>query len=488
MFSKEYFTYLFKSKKYLLIFILLIAFLNAVGSGDNEIGMVIQGFLCVILTYLIPCNVFSYVHDKKAVDTYFSIPVSRKTLLVTGILFCVIVAYVPFVVTFSFFSVAESIGILNYVLALIKILLVAFTLVVFNTCLYLIGNNIFDGAVMIGAYTVLPAVLYTALQIFADSYIAGGGFDMSFVAYLSPLTLSTDLFFDIMDASMLKIHNITALIAHLTVFAYLLYRSYVDRAVERASTPSTKAYSYPLVIYLYVFLILFMISSTFNYGYSSLGHFMSDMFIVYLMLFVVYVVAYFVYKRKLYFSYKLPLVFIMAAILTLGFSTVARKTKGFGLAQAYDHNDRLGRYTLYSYMEQIPSEITESLKQIEGVDANDTYLYAVISCNEEKEIKVPRKEISEDSLALFEKYRASGIDYFYKAQKEGQNSNLNILSSDKRYYYYGIKESVAYKDMLEFAKDPAVTVILNNNSGEYELLPDGSLKLLTLYMDTVTYD
>ena len=487
MFSKEYFTYLFKSKKYLLIFILLISFLNAVGSYNDEIGLIIQGFLCVVLTYLIPCNVFSYVHDKKAVDTYFSIPVSRKAMLITGILFCIIVAYVPFVVTFSFFAVIEEIGIVNYALALIKILLVAFTLVVFNTSLYLIGNNIFDGVVMIGAYTVLPAILFTALEIFADSYIAGRGFDMSFVAYLSPVAISTDLFFDILDASMFKIHNIAALILYLVVFAYLLYKEYVDREVERASTPSTKIYSYPLVIYLYVFLILFMISSSFNYGYSSFSNFMSNMFIVYLMLFVVYVVAYFVYKRKLYFSYKLPLVFILAAMLTIGFAGVARKTKGFGLAQVYDHNDRFGQYILYSYMEEIPSQITEALKEIEGVDADDTYLYVVISANDTKGENIPRKEIGESSMALFEKYRGYGIDYFYSGRREGQNTNMNIFGSDGAHYYYGIKESIAYKDMLEFAKDSAVTVSLNNNSGEYELLPDGSIKLLALYMDTVTY-
>ena len=488
MFSKEYFTYLLKSKKYLLIFILLIAFLNAVGSGKNEIGMIIQGFLCVVLTYLIPCNVFSYVHDKKAVDTYFSIPVSRKAMLVTGIVFCAATAYMPFVITFSFFAVAEGIGILSYALALIKILLVAFTLVVFNTCLYLIGNNAFDGVVMIGAYTVLPAVLLTALEIFADSYIAGHGFDMSFVAYLSPIAISTDLFFDLFESSMIDIHNIPALILYLVVSAYLLYKQYVDRAVERASTPSTKIYSYPLVIYLYVFLILLMISSSFNYGYSSFKDFISDIFIVYLMLFVVYVVAYFVYKRKLYFSYKLPLVFIIAALLTTGFSFAARSTKGFGLANAYDHNDRLGQYILYSYADYIPSEITEALKEIEGADAYDTYLNVVVSANENKGDNTLKRQISDSSMALFEKYRKSGIAYFYSGQREGQSTNLNVISSNGNHYYYGIKEGIAYSDMLEFAKDPAVSVIINNNSGEYKLQSDGSLKLLTLYMNTVTYD
>ncbi len=486
MFSKEYFTYLLKSKKYLLIFILLIAILNTLGSGDDHIGMVIQGFLCTVLTYLIPCNVFSYVHDRKAVDTFFSIPVSRKAMLMTGVVFCALAAYVPFMVTFSFYAVSESIGIVSYVVFMLKILLVAFTLVVFNTTLYLIGNNIFDGVTMIGAYSMLPVVLLAAIAVFSDSYIAGGGFDTSFVSYLSPVFISTDLFFDMFDASIVNIKNVLALLIYLVIFAYLLYRSYVERAVERAGTPSTKIYSYPLVIYLYVILILFMISSSFNYGYISLSNFISDMFIVYLMLFVIYVAAHFVYKRKLYFSYKLPLVFVLAALLTIGFSSAARSTKGFGLAQMYDHNDKKGQYILYSYFDTIPEEIKEAFKQIDGVDPEDTYLYLNVSVNEQSNL--PRKEMNDNSLALFEKYRKSGIDYFYKEYRDGQNTNLNIFSSDGHRYYYGIKESVSYKDLLEFAKDPSVSIVLNNNSGEYIMMPDGSLKLLTLYMDTVTYD
>ena len=483
MFSREYFTYLFKSKKYLLIFILVITLLNIIGTGNDEVSLVIQGFLCTVLAYLIPCHIFSYVHDKKAVDTYFSIPVSRKAMLITGIIFCAIVAYVPFVLSFTFYAVSEDLGILVLVTGLLKMLLVALTLVCFNTSLYLIGNNVFDGITMLAAYSVLPAILLGALEVFGDSFVAGRGFDTSFVSYLSPIFISADMFLDIVEFSMVDIRNVVALILYLVLSAYLLYRFYVEREVERAGTPSDKFYSYPLVIYLYVFLILFMISSSFNYGYGSFGEFISDMFIVYLMLFVVFVVAHFIYKRKLYFSYKFPLFFVIAAMLTLGFTSLARSTKGFGLSQSYDHNDKLGGYTLYTYFDGIPSEIKEAFVQIDGVDIEDTYLYCIVSANEKSDLKVPKKEISENSLALFEKYRQSGIDYFYNKDGNAQKSNLNIVSSDGHYYYYGIKESVAYSDLLEFAKDPVIKVVLNNNSGEFELQSDGTLRVLTIYMD-----
>ena len=488
MFSKEYFTYLFKSKKYLLIFIVLIAFLNTFGTGNNYVGLTIQGFLSTVLTYLIPCNVFFFVHDKKAVDTFFSIPVSRKAILFTGVVFCALVAYVPFMVTFSYYAFAEKLGILMFVVSLLKILLVAFALVVFNTCLYLIGNNIFDGVVMIGSYSIMPLVLLIALETFGDSFVAGRGFDTSFVAYLSPVFISTDLFFDIMDASMVDISNVVALVAYLLVFGYLLYRSYVDRAVERAGTPSNKFYSYPLVIYIYVFLMLFMISSSYNYHYKSFGSFMSDMFTVYLMLFVVFVVAHFVYRRKLYFSYKLPLAFVLAGVLTLGFTTLARSTKGFGLSGKYDHNDKLAEYYLYSnYDGNIPYQIKEALSDVDGIDPYDPYLYAVVTANEKIDEHFTKKEIQDSTLALFEKYREEGIKYFYTDYRNGQSTNLNITGSNGHYYYYGIKESVSYEDLLEFAKDPIVKVTLNNSLGEFELLADGSIRVLTLYVNSVTY-
>ena len=96
MFSLEYFKYLLKSRKYLLLFVFLITLLNILGTRDPKTYLIIQAFLSLAMTFILPLNIFYYIHDRKAIDTFFSIPVSRKALLVTGLVFCVLGVYLPF--------------------------------------------------------------------------------------------------------------------------------------------------------------------------------------------------------------------------------------------------------------------------------------------------------------------------------------------------------------------------------------------------------
>ena len=483
MFSKEYFTYLIKSRKYLLLFIIVASLLNGVGTSVPELGIIIQGFYCVLLTYIIPCNVFYYVHDKKAVDTFFSIPVSRRKMLITGIIFSVLATYIPFVICFSFYGVVQSIGIAAFFIDLLKILLVACTLVVFNTCLYLIGNNSFDGIVMIGAYSVLPLAVFVALNIFSDAYIAGGTINTTYAGYLSPVFVATDLFFDIIEASIVEMKNVIALFVYLIVFAILLYKSYVNRDVERAGTTSNKIYSYPTVIYIYVFLMMFIISSNYSYSYNNFTGFLSDSFFMYLMLFIVYVAAHFVYKRKLYFNYKLPLAFIIAFVLTISFISVARTTKGFGLSEAYKHNDKKANWTFnmyYNDANRYPKQIVEAAKEA-GLE-EVYYLSIYVHTGDTKYVR----EMRDSTLEVLEKYRVDAIDKFYSNIDDGDWSTINIFGSNGYHYYYSMLGYISYDDLCTLAKDPLTRITIDVGSAEMVLNYDGTLKVTTIYYDAVT--
>ncbi|MBR3006248.1 MAG: hypothetical protein IKH68_06295, partial [Erysipelotrichaceae bacterium] len=88
MFSKEYFRYLLSSNRYLLILLLLVGMLNALGNTIRGLDLILQGIFAVGCSFILPMIVFYHVHDKKAVDSYLSLPVSRKAMLVTGIVFC----------------------------------------------------------------------------------------------------------------------------------------------------------------------------------------------------------------------------------------------------------------------------------------------------------------------------------------------------------------------------------------------------------------
>ena len=90
MFSKEYFNYLLKSKKYLLLFVFLLTIMNILSNKTVDITLGIECVICFGLAYFLPVYIFSYIHNKKAVDTFFSMPISRKAMLITAIIFIIL--------------------------------------------------------------------------------------------------------------------------------------------------------------------------------------------------------------------------------------------------------------------------------------------------------------------------------------------------------------------------------------------------------------
>ena len=173
MFSREYFTYLLKSKKYILLLILLVTLLNCFGSSgsfSNGIQIFITGIMC----FLVPFSVFYYIHDKRAVDTFYSLPISRKKLLCTGLLFCILVIYLSLMLCVIVFALSTKMHILKFVYVAVVALLAISTLVLFNVAIFTLANNTIDGIVILGAYTLLPLFLYWAGSLFISNYVCGG--------------------------------------------------------------------------------------------------------------------------------------------------------------------------------------------------------------------------------------------------------------------------------------------------------------------------
>ena len=74
-------------------------------------------------------------------------------------------------------------------LALAVMVPTCLTLVMFNTALYLIGNDLIDGVIMMGAYTCLPLAIYIVINSFFYSFVAGGNNpDLSVIRFFSPVS------------------------------------------------------------------------------------------------------------------------------------------------------------------------------------------------------------------------------------------------------------------------------------------------------------
>lgn len=475
MFSLNYFNYLIKSKKYLLLLIAVIALANVVACQDSEVALNIQFFISMFLSFVMPITIFYHVHDKKAADTYFSLPVSRKKILFTGLLFCFLVAYIPFLIPIINHGIRHS-SLQQMFTLIIVMAIVLLALIVFNTMIYLIANNVIDGVIFLGAYSCLPLFIYVVINNFIHAYVAGGtgGFDLSFVNYFSLLALALELLSGIQDSNTIDYLAIIILLVTLVVSILILKKQYVDRKIEKAGTRSDNFFGYPLIINVYVFICLAIIATAFDFNIDNLITFISNYFIFYLLLFAIYVVAYFVYKRRFTFSYKLLLNYILAIIITLMIALGFKNTKAFGLSDKYivKNNNHYGM-SMWNFNSN--DDIYALLRKT-GDQSDADFIQVYVEVGDEK-YNMP---ITDSTLKIMESLRREAIVEFYDTRSEDDYiTSLYVNSKDDnnhdRYYQYSLKVRPTLAQLQEILKDPLVKVFVYTESNQYMLNADGEL-------------
>ncbi len=126
--------YLYRSRRYLILLVFLVTLLNAAIDLDKT-GLYLQAFLSLCLMFALPALTFFFVHDRKAVDTFFSIPVSRRRLLTDSLIFIVSVIYVPLACCILVYGVKENMGAARILLLLGRSLLAVSACTLFNSML-----------------------------------------------------------------------------------------------------------------------------------------------------------------------------------------------------------------------------------------------------------------------------------------------------------------------------------------------------------------
>jgi hypothetical protein len=479
MFSKEYFNYLMRSKKYLLLFIGLITILNLLGNKEPSLSMIISSMIAIVTAYGMPLIVFYFVHDRKAADTFFSIPVSRNAVLYSSLLFCIVCTAVPYLISAVIFGLSKSFDVLLILSYVVIGLLIICALVIFNTMIYLLANNAIDGVIMLGAYTVLPLSVFICINSFLLSFVCGVvDIPLEFLGYCSPLYMFVSAALKYGDKQSDLISAIFSLLISVAGL-FVLKKQFVERQVERASTTSDGFFTYPFIIAVYVMLSLISFASFFSYDYSSLFRYLSDYFFVYLLLFAVFVAAHFIYRRKLYFDYRLPAYFITAMAVSLIFAFAARGSRGFGISESYVKNDRYAFYTLNEWCES-DSETYQYLSRQIGSD--ETYISIYVDAGNENRTA----ELNEETAIVFEKLRQEAINSYYsdyESYKTRDSSNLNITANDgrRRSSYFYQTRPITLEELTTLAKDKNCYVVINCELGDYVMDPNGQLKATNIY-------
>ena len=496
MLNKAYFTYLFKSKKYFLIIVCILQAIMAFAvTGRSAIGETINyayvgNYLFgLIIAFVLPLIVFSYIHNKRAIDTYFSLNMSRNTLLFTGLIYCFVVAYGSYFIS----SLVTITGLLikgqglyvPSILIVNLIAIVSYALIIeFNTFIYSLANTVTDGIVILLAYCFLPLGLYIFAVDFQDGFTIGVNFVEKIISnilvYLSPVAISVTSFvlnnFSIYAWSnfVTNISYFIVSVIYLLLFGLLLFKTFKTRKAERAGNYSDEFFAYPFIIGIYTILCLFIISVTITT--------LNETIVLYVLLFAAYFIGNFIYKRKFALSKKQILLFILGIVLSACFNQICIKTNGFNLSYNYDFDYEKMSYAFNSgpISNDENSEYYDFLKTVDAFDGSGLfeetdYVYFSIYAN------TTNKEV----IDILEKYRIKSIESFYNGNYYNQNYNsLNITydanHKDASYAYYA-SPNISVEDLkkiMELDNTVEVTVYDFNTSSYHLIYEDGKYMLI----------
>ena len=480
MFSVEYFKYLLKSKKYILSLIILVTLLISVTSSKYDLTT-LAVMVCYMLCFLLPASVFYYIQNKKAVDTFFCLPISRKKLLFTGLLFCILTIYISFMIAFVFFVLKNGAKFTTLLTVPLLSLLAIITLVLFNVAIFTLTNNTIDGVVILGAYTLMPLFILNALGVFVQNYVCGSnGAGFEFLGYLSPTYIAAMLLRKVFPvetdlSSIQYMTYIAACIFYIVLSIYILNKHYIERDVERADSITDNLFTYPFIILIYVILSMTVIISSYNFNSNNLFQFFTRNITGYVLLFAIFLIAYFLYKRKLSFNYKLPVIYTALMLISLVFAQSARQTRGFGLTDNYLKYDDRAKYTIhndqgYLYESSFDSDLLKLVQS--DVGRIPSYIgISVIASGE-------NTPISKETLDFIERIRDKAIEQFYGDNSDSYGIYMDVADDDSSRYYH-CSGNIGLKDLMGLVNDKSVQIYIYCDEFIFNLDKDGKLISVT---------
>ena len=502
---KNYLGYLYRSKKPTLMFSglsLVALFLSTYAlSKDVVVSIAVPTIVSFILTAVFVPIIYNFVQHKKSIDTFYALPVSRKDMLVATQIFIDSLLLVPMLVVTVLGIAIALIGngtlhigafLLYYVIFSIGIIVI----VAFNTGTFLQANNLFDGIVIMLAYLIVPFVLYLAFMCFRDMFVYGNGYiDIdTFMSIVSTIWSSSNALYNCgyaMNHGIYNLYSIVMFAISALIYSGLSFwmfkKDFIDRKTERAENVSDKFTAYPLIISAYVFFLLFIsISETIKYRAV-------EMILPVVVIFILFEVANFVYRRKIKVLIKDIIFFAISIALCFGICFIANKTDGFGLAWDYiKEPENVSYYVDTYYYDTVNSAFdTRSdggefgkLVKVKYPNASSYGYHIVLEIDEED------MEKSKNAIRLFEDKREELIRAHYDrglfngdVYNDGElvvRCNQNVDGD----HFYGVSYNYSFPsakyltidDIREMDKYADIYIHIDTTTDYYELTLDDLLK------------
>lgn len=472
--QNNYLRWLMKSRKVTILFFtaVYIGFLYTPYLEGGTFLRDYQGYLytrslsigigmSIFLALALPIFLLSFMHHKRSVDVYLALPISRRQQLLSSVFFAWLLAYGWFLLGTLIIWLLKGNGFVELLSRWAQVqpwMMFSLAILIFVTAaFYMSANNVFDGIVMVIAYYVVPVFITLVFQLFINDMIAGQYYSGTFSnigKWFSPLFMAAENGWSLLEGHefpfswsyfwLLSAYGLLAVLA--------LHFSFIKRKSERAEQISDSFFAYPFVINIYALLILLV------FGFTVVSQTSQDMFLFYMLLFFVYIIASFIYRRSLKISWRPIALFLGMVVITLGFSFIGWKTHGFGLSHVYRLDT--DRYLVYEYSAEVDPENLGVWPQ--GADEEEVNEFPP-GIEVQFTLTIPTDQLQEkqEVVTLMENLRKELITAFYEnRQSPRYYGTLSVYSKtekesngyDSRRYSYRLHELLSEAELKKIAR------------------------------------
>lgn len=393
------------------------------GSFEVSPGFYIASVLSIAAAFIIPLPLFSFVHRRKSSDMYGSVPFTRMTQLVSNIVYGFTISFGPYLVTWLILlwpAKRAHISTGTLVNSLPEMALICLTLVMFNAALFLIGNNMLDGIIILAGYTLMPLALFAALGSFYTNMLPTDSTpNFLTVSYFSPILMSTESV-TWFESTGFSINILIAMLCFIVISILLLRKQFLKRDMERAEQLSNAVPAYPLLIPAYALIVLttsFMASR-----FGGIGMLLMAILIV----FVAYSIGQFVYRRTVRPNRTMLIGFAVCLAVAGAFTCAAWQTHGFGIGDRKP-SANAARY-IYSY-DFYAKENDLSVEE----DADEDPVNVSFS------MTVPKNKTDEAAAVTAEKFRRRLVKQYYSSFFDESNDTVYMSTFSVKALPGGVK-------------------------------------------------
>lgn len=466
--SKSYFKYLISSNKVLIAFVFVVQVLICVienlsinlscVDALNYSGNI---FFAYVLSFILPVLLLHYVQNKKSVDSYFALPVKRRSVIISTLLFAWLLVMIPLLILFIGYIFVDFSNLTVYLVALFVATLSFLVLLVFNSGIYLIGNNNIDGIVMMIAYSLIPFIAIGLVDVYFTKICYGFSINIYYYCRYISLLYSSFAYLNSISTTSNFIPWIITIIIYFGAGYVAINKHYLNRKAERAQTISDNIFAYPFVIHAMTIMLLFMVSISYVNYYQEIG----DMALLYFLVAILFEILTFIYRRMIKVKIRDIIVILTTIILSISFVKISLYYEGFGLSYLYDHNPK---NVAYSYnMWNVQDEEILELLQAKYDEVNYYTVYFKLDILEKDMEK--NKEINE----WFNSLRDKSIKKYFHGENSQYDSTLRIINNGKEvngevsYDYYPERITYYYNDVdlsleeLKYINDNYTTVYID---------------------------